>query len=429
MTGLSVVNYLLRKGGDIDIKVIDTQMVRQGSVQLPSEVELHAGGWNMNWLLNANQIIVSPGVALATPELKEAAAKGIEIIGDIELFARDVSVPVIGVTGSNGKSTVTSLVGEMAKTAGINVGVGGNIGFAALDMLMNDHALYILELSSFQLETTLSLDLAAAVFLNFSEDHMNRYIGMGDYHDAKLRIYLQAALAVWNQDDTKTMPVEHANAIRFGLTDGEYTLTLRDGFEWLTANDEQIMPVSDILLVGRHNVANCLAAMAAADAVGIERIAQCAAIRQYRGLPHRCQKVLEQDGVLWVNDSKATNLASTLAALNGIRRDGKLHLMVGGDGKGANFVSLKPVLEKLNVTLYCFGCNGQSFSALVERPVVVETLQQAMDIAAKDAVSGDMVLLSPACASFDQFLNCMVRGDTFAAYASVAVSKKHEDRS
>ncbi|MEZ8027364.1 UDP-N-acetylmuramoyl-L-alanine--D-glutamate ligase [Enterovibrio norvegicus] len=424
MTGLSVVNHLLRKGGNVDIKVIDTRVTPPGAEQLPSNVALHAGGWNMDWLSSADQIVASPGVALATPELQDAAAKGIEIVGDIELFARDVSAPVIGITGSNGKSTVTSLVGEMAKAAGVNVGVGGNIGFAALDMLANDHALYVLELSSFQLETTSSLDLASAVFLNLSEDHMDRYTGMDDYRDAKLRIYDQARLAVWNQDDVQTKPLSHEKAISFGFSDGEYTLTLRDAQEWLTAKGEQIMPVSDIALVGRHNVANCLSAMALADSVGIDRQAQCQAMREYRGLAHRCQQVLEQDGVLWVNDSKATNPASTLAALDGLQLAGRLHLLVGGDGKGADFSSLKPVLNTLNVTLYCYGRDGHAFAVLVDAPVVTETMQAAMDIAARDATSGDMVLLSPACASFDQFTNFMVRGDTFAAYAKEIATQR-----
>lgn len=184
MTGLSVVRHLVKKDDGALVKVIDTRANPPGAEQLPAGVELHAGGWNMEWLLAADLIVASPGIALATPELQQAAEAGIEIVGDIELFARDVTAPVIGITGSNGKSTVTSLVGEMVKASGLNVGVGGNIGFAALDMLANNHDLYVLELSSFQLETTSSLDTVAAVFLNLSEDHMDRYDGMDDYRDA-----------------------------------------------------------------------------------------------------------------------------------------------------------------------------------------------------------------------------------------------------
>ncbi|CZF78269.1 UDP-N-acetylmuramoyl-L-alanine--D-glutamate ligase [Grimontia marina] len=431
MTGLSVVNHLVRKDDGATVKVIDTRANPPGAEQLPKNVALHAGGWNMDWLVSADQIVASPGIALATPELKEAAAKGIEIVGDIELFARDVRAPVIGITGSNGKSTVTSLVGEMAKAAGINVGVGGNIGFAALDVLASEHELYVLELSSFQLETTSSLNLEAAVFLNLSEDHMDRYEGMDDYRDAKLRIFDQTKLSVWNQDDLQTKNTQtkggNVPAISFGFTSGEYTLTEKDGAEWLTSKGDLVMAVSDIALVGRHNVANCLAAMALADAVGVSREAQCQAMREYRGLPHRCQQVIEHNGVLWVNDSKATNPASTEAALDGLQLAGRLHLLVGGDGKGADFSSLKPILDKLNVTLYCYGRDGHAFTNLVASPVVIETMQEAMDIAASTATSGDMVLLSPACASFDQFINFMVRGDTFAAYAQEIAQRSAEE--
>ncbi|PCS23369.1 UDP-N-acetylmuramoyl-L-alanine--D-glutamate ligase [Candidatus Enterovibrio escicola] len=428
MTGLSVIQHFVRKGSDTDIKVIDTRVTPQRVELLPPNVSLHTGGWNMDWLLTADQIVTTPGVALSTPELKQATVKGIEIVGDIELFARDVSTPVIGITGSNGKSTVTNLVGDMAKVAGINVGIGGNIGFAALDMLANDHALYILELSSFQLETTSSLNLTAAVFLNLSEDHMDRYTGINDYRNAKRRIFDRAKLAVWNQDDLQSKALNHSNMISFGFTNGDYTVTLLDGKEWLTAKGIPIMPVSDIALVGRHNVANCLAAMVLADAVGIDRQVQCTAMRQSRGLPHRCQQVLEHNGVMWINDSKATNPASTLAALDGLQFAGRLHLLLGGDGKGADFSVLKPVLERLDITLYCYGRDGHKFTELSAHTRVVDTMQQAMDLAAQNVTFGDIVLLSPACASLDQFTSFMERGDTFSAYASEIAARMNEGR-
>ena len=417
ITGLSVVNHFLRKKTQATIKVIDTRSSPPGKDQLPPNIALHTGSWNKEWIFDASLIVVSPGVPLSSPLLKEAFAKGIEIVGDIELFARDVNAKVLGITGSNGKSTVTCLLGEMAKQAHIDVGVGGNIGFAALDMLSFDHSLYILELSSFQLETTHSLAMSGAVFLNLSEDHMDRYEGMKDYCDAKLRIYDQTAVSIWNEDQIETKPPLGSPAVSFGFERGEYTLTSLEGKIWLTAKGERVLPVSDIALVGRHNVANCLAAMALADLAGICRKAQALAMRTYLGLPHRCQKVLEHDGVLWVNDSKATNLASTLAALDGLHLEGTLHLFVGGDGKGADFSPLKAVFEKCDLVLYCYGRDRDAFSLLVDTPVIVETLQEAIDIAFENAQSGDMVLLSPACASLDQFPNFMVRGDTFATYA------------
>ena len=435
MTGLSVVNHLLRATQPLDIKVIDTREHPPGREQLPDSVQLCSGQWQMDWLMAADLIVSSPGIALATPQLQQAAEAGIEIVGDIELFARAVEKPVVAITGSNGKSTVTSLVGEMAKEAGINVGVGGNIGFAALDMLAEDHDLYVLELSSFQLETTSSLSLKAAAYLNLSEDHMDRYPGgLAQYSAAKMRIFNHAELAVFNREDLATKPDTDGNEfelVSFGLNAGigagietgniegteRYGLVEHQGEEWLAITGEPVMPSKDIALVGRHNVANSLAALALADAAGIGREASCRALRRYNGLAHRCQLVAEQHGVKWVNDSKATNLASTLAALKGLQLNGKLHLLVGGDGKGADFSELAPVLAQLNAQLYCFGRDGSHFAPLAEKPVMVETMEQAMSQAAQTACAGDMILLSPACASFDQFANFMVRGDTFVELA------------
>ncbi|HIF9262302.1 UDP-N-acetylmuramoyl-L-alanine--D-glutamate ligase [Photobacterium damselae subsp. damselae] len=419
MTGLSVVNHLLRLPQSLDIKVIDTRNTPPGHDQLPVDVELCCGQWNMEWLLAADLIVASPGIALATPELVTAAQAGVEIVGDIELFAREVTKPVVAITGSNGKSTVTSLVGEMAKEAGIDVGVGGNIGFAALDMLAQNHELYVLELSSFQLETTSSLHLAAAVYLNLSEDHMDRYQGLEDYSQAKMRIFHHANLAVYNRNDLATKPTDFTGAMTsFGFDDQDYGLVLIDDREWLAINQQPLMPADEIALVGRHNVANSLAALALADAAGIDREAACRALRRYTGLAHRCQLAVTKHGVRWVNDSKATNVASTEAALNGLNLAGKLHLLVGGDGKGADFSELKAVLADLNVQLYCFGRDGYQFAELVDNAILVETMAQAMELAASTAQSGDMILLSPACASWDQFANFMARGDAFIELAT-----------
>ncbi|MCG7584748.1 UDP-N-acetylmuramoyl-L-alanine--D-glutamate ligase [Photobacterium sp. OFAV2-7] len=419
MTGLSVVNHLLRQPEEMDIKVIDTRPTPPGQDKLPPQVALCSGSWNMDWLLAADMIVASPGIALATPELVTAAKAGIEIVGDIELFARAVNKSVVAITGSNGKSTVTSLVGEMAKEAGINVGVGGNIGFAALDMLAQDHELYVLELSSFQLETTSSLQLKAAVYLNLSEDHMDRYEGLEDYSRAKMRIFDHTELAVFNRDDLATRPAYFAGEMTsFGFDSEAYGLVSLDGEEYLAVAQQPVMATREIALVGRHNVANSLAALALADAVAIEHAAACRALKRYNGLAHRCQLVASYHDVQWVNDSKATNLASTLAALKGLNLSGKLHLLVGGDGKGADFSELKPVLADLDVQLYCYGRDGDQFAPLVEKPLSVETMEQAMIIAAETARAGDMVLLSPACASFDQFPNFMARGDAFVALAT-----------
>ncbi len=417
MTGLSVVNYLVKSQARENIKVIDTRNNAPGGEDLPSGVSLYTGGWQMDWLLNADLIVASPGVALASPELIQAQQRGIEIIGDIELFARAVNVPVIGITGSNGKSTVTTLLGEMAKAAGVDVGVGGNIGVPALDLLAENHALYVLELSSFQLETTSSLAMAAATVLNFSEDHMDRYASLSDYLAAKQRIYHQTHFAVFNHEDKATEPHNAVKRTSFGDSDSPYcTRDFAEG-EYLVVDDRPVMPVSDIGLVGRHNVQNCLAAMALADAVGIPQKAQIEAISSYQGLSHRCQKVLEHNGVVWINDSKATNPASTLAAIDGLSIEGTLHLLLGGDGKGADFSSLQPAIEKMSVHLYCYGRDKQALAQLSPHSLQTSTLFEAMSLANEAAKVGDIILLSPACASLDQFSNFMERGDAFVAFA------------
>lgn len=416
MTGISVVKYLVKHQPDKTIQVIDTRINPPGEDQLPSGVALHKGSMNQDWLCDAQMIVVSPGIALATPELQAAAMRGVEIIGDIELFARAVQAPVVGITGSNGKSTVTNLVGAMAKAAGLHVGVGGNIGFPALALLEKKCDLYVLELSSFQLETTHSLQMKAATFLNFSEDHMDRYAKLSDYLAAKKHIYTQTQLAIWNQDDAHTKPPQMLNHC-FGFSDADYCLMDVRGVTYLSVKNEPILPVSEIGLIGRHNIANCLAAMALADAVGIERHAQIEAMKNEQGLAHRCQKVIQHQGVTWINDSKATNLASTIAALDGLAIEGHLHLLVGGDSKGADLSELKAVLAPLTVTLYCFGRDAALFLPLHEQAQCVETLSQAMDLAYQNVQPGDLVLLSPACASLDQFSNFMARGQAFVEYA------------
>ncbi|WP_087016609.1 UDP-N-acetylmuramoyl-L-alanine--D-glutamate ligase [Thaumasiovibrio subtropicus] len=427
MTGLSVVRHLRDvvschkcEAGErpLSLHVIDTRTQPPGADELPSDVPLVAGLWDMSVLLSADLIVASPGIALATPELQEAASAGIPIVGDIELFAWACDKPVVAITGSNGKSTVTSLVGEMAKTADMKVGVGGNIGFAALDLLAEGHDAYVLELSSFQLETTSSLTLKAAAYLNLSEDHMDRYDSFADYAKAKQRIFMHAERAVVNQVENATWPLQPQLPINtFGFERGQYCVANYQGSEWLMAHGKPVMPSTEIALVGRHNVANCLAALALADALTIPRESAKKAMQTYGGLPHRCQLVHESHGIRWVNDSKATNLASTAAALKGLVLEGRLHLLVGGDGKGADFSELRAILSPMSVTLYCYGRDAEAFAGLAAECVMTETMDEAVGIAARKAQSGDMVLLSPACASFDQFPNFMKRGEHFITLA------------
>ncbi|RYU45657.1 UDP-N-acetylmuramoyl-L-alanine--D-glutamate ligase [Aliivibrio finisterrensis] len=417
MTGLSVVKHLLRQPEALTIKVIDTRDTPPGHDQLPKNVELHSGGWQQDWLINADLIVTNPGIALASPQLIPAIDKGIQIIGDIELFAWAVNAPVIAITGSNGKSTVTDLTGEMAKAAGVKTAVGGNIGFAALDLLEQDAELYVLELSSFQLETTSTLKLKAAAFLNLSEDHMDRYQGMADYRQAKLRIFDHAEVGIVNRDDKQTYPDVEKTVKSFGFDQGDYGCIEKDGIEYLAKDSAPIIAASELGLVGKHNIANALVAIALLDAVGINIKSTLDTLRTYNGLTHRCQVVADNGGIRWVNDSKATNVASTLAALSGLNIDGKLHLLVGGVGKGADFSELSPALKVLDLMMYCFGEDGPQFIPLDPRSGLFQTMDEALASLFPTLNAGDMVMLSPACASFDQYANFMARGDAFTQLA------------
>lgn len=419
LTGLSCVDFFLAQG--VTPRVMDTRVSPPGLEKLPGQVERHLGGLNGDWLLAADLIVASPGIALAHPVLSEAADAGIEIVGDIELFCREAQAPIVAITGSNGKSTVTTLVGEMAKAAGWQVGVGGNIGLPALSLLQTPAQLYVLELSSFQLETTSSLKAAAATVLNVSEDHMDRYpLGMQQYRAAKLRIYENARTCVVNADDALTMPVRGADnrCISFGIDFGDYHLNKQQGSIWLRVKGEKVLNTAEMKMAGQHNYANALAALALADAVGLPRASSLAALTQFSGLAHRFQLVHEHQGVRWINDSKATNVGSTEAALNGLQVEGTLWLLMGGDGKSADFSPLLPWLQGDHIRLYCFGRDGDALAALrPEIAVRTETLRQAMEQIAPQVRSGDMVLLSPACASLDQFRNFEQRGEQFAQLA------------
>ena len=419
MTGLSCVDFFMARG--VTPRVMDTRVAPAGLDKLPEGVERYVGGLNEDWLLTADLIVASPGIALAHPSLSAAADAGVEIVGDIELFCREAQAPIIAITGSNGKSTVTSLVGEMAKAAGLNVGVGGNIGLPALMLLDPERELYVLELSSFQLETTSSLRAVAATILNVTEDHMDRYpLGLQQYRAAKLRIYENARACIVNADDALTMPVRGADdrCISFGVDVGDYHLNRQQGETWLRVKGEKVLNVKEMKISGQHNYSNALAALALADAAGLPRASSLKALTTFTGLAHRFQQVLEHNGVRWINDSKATNVGSTEAALNGLQLDGTLYLLLGGDGKSADFTPLSRYLTGDNVRLYCFGRDGAQLAAL--RPdvaVQTETMEQAMRQIAPQVLPGDMVLLSPACASLDQFKNFEQRGDVFARLA------------
>lgn len=417
ITGLSVVKHLRKNQPQLVVKVIDTRVNPPGAERLPEDVQLHSGGWNTDWLSDADLIVTNPGIALATPEIQAVLEKGTTVVGDIELFAWAVQKPVIAITGSNGKSTVTDLTGVMAKAAGLDVGVGGNIGVPALDLLEHDADLYVLELSSFQLETTSSLKLKAAAFLNLSEDHMDRYQGMSDYRQAKLRIFDHADLAVVNRDDKETFPDAEVPLVTFGSDNQDFGLEVDGNRTWLLDHGQRVVASDELKLVGKHNLSNALVALALLKAADVNYHNALNALKNYTGLTHRCQVVADNQGVKWVNDSKATNIASTMAALSGLESTGKLYLLVGGVGKGADFSPLKPIFATLNLQLCCFGADGDEFMPLHESAIRFDTMEDVIQQVSSQLKPGDMVMLSPACASFDQFDNFMARGDAFAALA------------
>ncbi|ABF14267.1 UDP-N-acetylmuramoyl-L-alanine--D-glutamate ligase [Candidatus Palibaumannia cicadellinicola] len=418
ITGITCVNFFRSRG--ITPRVMDTRYNPPQLNQLPKDIQYWLGELKIEWLLAATLIVISPGISLSHPAINTAMKCGIEIIGDVELFLREVTVPVVAITGTNGKSTVAKLVGTMANCAGLKVGVGGNIGYPVLSLLQQSHQLYVLELSSFQLETTKNLKVAVATILNISEDHMDRYpLGLQQYREAKLKIYKQAKIYIINDDDKLTLPAnstnkEYCSIIKFGIKSGHYCLGDYQGKQWLMAYGKPLLDCNEIKIIGRHNLLNALAALALAEAIAIPRQACLIALRQFSGLMHRFELVLERKGIRWINDSKATNVGSTKAALNELTVDGTLHLLLGGDGKLADFSSLQPFVQGNNIHLYCFGKDSKKLAALNQHSATItQTLSQAMHIINNQVKAGDVVLLSPACSSLDQFENFKVRGKTF----------------
>ncbi|PQA50945.1 UDP-N-acetylmuramoyl-L-alanine--D-glutamate ligase [Amnimonas aquatica] len=426
-TGLSCVRHLRRKG--YPVAVNDTREHPPGLAELRAEfpeVEVSLGGLDQALLLRASEIVSSPGVSVKEPAIAAAIAAGIPVGGDVELFCREVTAPIVAITGSNAKSTVTTLVGLMAARDGRRVGVCGNIGTPVLDMLAEgDKDIYVMELSSFQLETTHSLRAAVAVVLNISEDHMDRYTGMVEYHQAKHRIFRNCQRYVFNRDDALTRPLiaDDVPGTSFGLGApdlNQYGVLRVDGQPWLARGRETLMPVSDLQIFGEHNVANALACLALGEAVGFGRDAMLATLREFSGLKHRCQRVALADGIGWYNDSKGTNVGATLAAINGLGAaiGGKLLLIAGGVGKGQDFSPLSPALAQFGKTLLLIGEDGPAIDRAVSAPLdrrYCATLDEAIAQARALAQAGDAVLLSPACASFDMFKHYEDRGDQFAA--------------
>ena len=417
LSGYSAASFLLRHG--YRCRVQDTRNKPPFLAELRKQFdncEFHAGELDVAQLDWADTLVVSPGLSIREGAIRLAADSGKNVLGDIELFAQLVTAPVVAITGSNGKSTVTTLVGDMLAADGRDVAVGGNLGTPALDLLEREAEIYVLELSSYQLETTSSLRPKVAALLNLSEDHLDRYPGYDDYVAAKRRIYENAEFCVSNLDDAATRNA--SSDIGFSLdphSDAEFRV-IDDGALWLGRRNEAWLPVEQLGISGRHNWANALAAMAIAHRLGVARDAIVETLQAFRGIPHRSQWVAEIDGVEWVNDSKATNVGAAQASIDG--RDRPVILIAGGQSKGADMSVMYDSIARKVKRVLLLGEDAERLqqawqgASEIER---VDDMRAAVLRAREIAVSGDCVLLAPACASFDMYPKFEARGDDFIA--------------
>jgi UDP-N-acetylmuramoylalanine--D-glutamate ligase len=422
-TGMSCARYLQSRG--LSFAVTDSRAAPPEAAaleKLAPAAEVRFGGFDEALLDGASQIVASPGVSLKEPFLMSAAVRGIPIIGDIELFVREAKAPIAAITGTNGKSTVTTLVGLMANAAGRRAIAGGNLGRPALDLLDDPvPELYVLELSSFQLETTLSLRAAAATVLNVTPDHMDRYATIEEYAAAKERIFQRCEAAIVNMDDVavRTMHYQSSRVLGFSLQAepaADYYVQHQGDDVILMHARERMIAMSELKIRGLHNAANALASLAMCDALGLSRAPCLQALRDFPGLPHRSQWVADVKGVRFVEDSKGTNVGATLAAVAGM--PGSLVLIAGGQGKGQDFAPLAQAFRGKVRHVVLLGQDAQALDETLRGVATTEfakDMNEAVRLAANAARPGETVLLSPACASLDMFRDYGHRGDVFAA--------------
>ena len=431
-TGLSAAKWIARQGGTV--RAADTRAAPPRGAEFRTALpgaEMHCGALELSLLEGTELVCVSPGLSLGEPLLREAVARRVPVVGDVELFAWALragpDAAVVAVTGTNGKTTVAALTGHLLRSAGVDCEVAGNIGPAALDALMKPRAaapaVWVLELSSYQLETTWTLEPQAAALLNLSEDHLDRYRDLEQYAAAKARIFLGSGVQILNRDDAHSMAcaLPGRRIVTFGCSApphaDDYGIGSSAAQRWLQRGEERLLALHELPLCGLHNAANALAACALAQAAGVPLQALAAGLRSFRGLPHRLERVALRRGVAWYDDSKGTNVGATIAALAGL--PGKSLLIAGGEGKGQDFAPLAPVVAQHARRALLIGRDAPLIERAL-RPSGVplercESLEQAVARAAALAVSGDAVLLSPACASFDMFRDYRHRGEVFAA--------------
>ena len=450
-TGLSCVRWLARRGAAV--RAADTREAPPALGAIRADfpaVRVELGAFDASLLAGVDTVVASPGVALGEPLLRAAVARGLEVVGDVEIFGREIAraapgARVLGITGTNGKSTVTALAGAMGRAAGLRTVVAGNIGLPVLDALSQFEGqtpafretpesdpriptLFVLELSSYQLETTSSLPLDAAAMLNLSQDHLDRYDTMRDYARAKERIFLNARTRIVNRDDAWSQAMAGGErTFSFGLEDpaSDTEWGLEASRRWLRRGAEDLLPLRDMAMKGLHNAANALAAHALLSAIDAPREALARAIREFKGLAHRVEPVAQARGVRFYDDSKGTNVGATVAALEGFHDP--VILIAGGDGKGQDFSPLAPAVKAHARAVVIIGRDGPLIAEVL-RPTGVPidaaaSMQEAVEGAFARARPGDAILLSPACASFDMFRNYGHRGEAFAECARALAAR------
>ncbi|QCI24305.1 UDP-N-acetylmuramoyl-L-alanine--D-glutamate ligase [Buchnera aphidicola (Muscaphis stroyani)] len=415
LTGISCINYFLKKG--ILPKIIDESHSPTFLNQIPKNIMYKIGNLEENWILESDLIIISPGISSFKPILKKARLMKIEIISDIELFAREAKYPIISITGTNGKSTVSTMVERIARNAGYKTALGGNIGLPVLNMLEKKSNLYIIELSSFQLETTFHLKSKIAVVLNISEDHINRYPeGYQQYKKIKTSVYNNADVCIINSNEILNISEKFSlkKYVSFGTKNSNYQIRYYRKKIFLCHKNKKIINTNQMLIKGHHNYINALVSIAICDQIKIDRNYSINTIKNFSNLPHRFQTIHFKNQIHWINDSKSTNVENTKVALKNLKIKGTIWLLLGGDSKSANFNSLKHFFKKLKIKIYCFGKDGNSLAKIYKKKsIYIKSLEQAVILISKKAIPGDVVLLSPGCSSLDQFSNFQERGEFF----------------
>ena len=425
ISGVAAVNFLHKQG--YRVAVTDSRQNPPGHDQIPAEIQTSFGELDLELLLSAEEIVISPGLDPKIEQIQEAVKQGIPVVSEIQILRRATDKPIVAITGSNAKSTVTTLMGIMAQAAGKKVAVGGNLGRPALDLTNDDPELYILELSSFQLEATSNLNADVAVVLNMSEDHLDRHGDMFGYHTAKHRIFQGVKKVVYNRDDSLTRPlVPDATPMQsFGLNAPDMNqfgiLKDTDGTIWLARGRERLLKSEDMYIQGTHNVANALACLALGEAIDLPLDTMLETLKTFKGLEHRCEFVKEVKQVRYYNDSKGTNIGATLAAIDGLGaaievKGGKVAIILGGQGKGQDFTALRESLTKYVKVAVLIGEDAPIIEQAIQGTTTLlhaQTFKEAVELCQKNTQANDVVLLSPACASFDMFTGYPQRGHQF----------------